>query len=120
MQLSKDYIIGLVDGEGSFTAFVRNLDQSTERVRRTRIEPRFYIKLIEKDKPILDALRDYFGCGLDVVVSTFKKIRVKIIKIVIVSKYSIEKNLKKSSFHFSGRIHCDSPQNEMTSKFSVN
>ncbi len=63
MQLSKDYIIGLVDGEGSFTAFVRNLDQSTERVRRTRIEPRFYIKLIEKDKPVLDALRDYFGCG---------------------------------------------------------
>ena len=63
MKLSKDYIIGLVDGEGSFTAFVRNLDQSTERVRRTRIEPRFYIKLIEKDKLILDALRDYFGCG---------------------------------------------------------
>jgi hypothetical protein len=53
MQLSKDYIVGLVDGEGSFTAFVRNLDQSTERIRRTRIEPRFYVKLIETDKEIL-------------------------------------------------------------------
>ena len=63
MQLSKDYIIGLVDGEGSFTAFVRNLDLSTERIRRTRIEPRFYIKLIERDKAILDALKDYFKCG---------------------------------------------------------
>ena len=63
MQLTKDYIIGLVDGEGSFTAFVCNLDRSTERVRRTRIEPRFYVKLIEKDKPILDALHDYFQCG---------------------------------------------------------
>ena len=63
MQLSKDYIVGLVDGEGSFTAFVRNLDQSTERIRRTRIEPRFYIKLIERDKVVLDTLRDYFGCG---------------------------------------------------------
>jgi LAGLIDADG endonuclease len=63
MQLSKDYIVGLVDGEGSFTAFVRNIDQSTERVRRTRIEPRFYIKLIERDKPVLDVLKAYFGCG---------------------------------------------------------
>ena len=63
MKLTEDYIVGLVDGEGSFTAFVRNLRQSTERVRRTRIEPRFYIKLIEKDKAVLDALRDYFGCG---------------------------------------------------------
>jgi LAGLIDADG endonuclease len=63
MQLSKDYIVGLVDGEGSFTAFVRNLDQSTERVRRTRIEPRFYVKLIEEDKEILYALKEFFGCG---------------------------------------------------------
>ena len=63
MKLTEDYIVGLVDGEGSFTAFVRNLDESTERVRRTRIEPRFYIKLVEKDKKILDALKDYFKCG---------------------------------------------------------
>lgn len=63
MQLTEDYIVGLVDGEGSFTAFVRNLNQSTERMRRTRIEPRFYIKLIDKDKVILDSLKFYFGCG---------------------------------------------------------
>lgn len=63
MQLSKDYIVGLVDGEGSFTAFVRNLDQSTERIRRTRVEPRFYVRLVERDKIILDALKNYFGCG---------------------------------------------------------
>ena len=63
MQLSKDYIVGLTDGEGSFTAFVRNIDQSTERIRRTRIEPRFYVRLVERDKTILDALKNYFGCG---------------------------------------------------------
>ena len=63
MKLTEDYIVGLVDGEGSFTAFVRNLDESTERVRRTRIEPRFYIKLVEKDKEVLDALKNYFRCG---------------------------------------------------------
>src|SRR3989344_909450 len=62
MQLSKDYIVGLTDGEGSFTAFVRNIDQSTERIRRTRIEPRFYVRLVERDKTILDALKNYFGC----------------------------------------------------------
>ena len=63
MKLSNDYIVGLVDGEGSFTAFVRNIDQSTERIRRTRIEPRFYVKLVEDDKCILDGLKDFFGCG---------------------------------------------------------
>jgi len=63
MKLSNDYVVGLVDGEGSFTAFVRNLDQSTERKRRTRIEPRFYVKLIEEDKTILESLKDFFGCG---------------------------------------------------------
>ena len=63
MQLSKDYIVGLVDGEGSFTAFVRDVDQSTERIRRTRIEPRFYVKLIEDDKTVLYGLKTYFGCG---------------------------------------------------------
>jgi len=63
MQLTEDYIVGLVDGEGSFTAFVRNLEDSTERQRRVRIEPRFYIKLVEKDKVVLDALKEYFECG---------------------------------------------------------
>lgn len=63
MKLSNDYVVGLVDGEGSFTAFVRNVNQSTERKRRTRIEPRFYVKLIEEDKAILDSLADFFGCG---------------------------------------------------------
>ena len=63
MRLSKEYIVALADGEGSFTAFVRNLQNSTEKIRRTRIEPRFYIKLIETDKTILDAVEKFFGCG---------------------------------------------------------
>ena len=61
--LSKDYIVGLVDGEGSFTTYVRNLAESKEVIRRVRIEPRFYIKLIERDKSVLDDLRKYFKCG---------------------------------------------------------
>lgn len=63
LKLSKDYVVALADGEGSFTAFVRNLKESTERIRRTRIEPRFYIKLVETDKSILYLLKNFFGCG---------------------------------------------------------
>ena len=61
--LSPDYIVGLVDGEGSFTVYVKNPKESKKRVRRVRAEPRFYIKLIEKDKDILFKLKKFFGCG---------------------------------------------------------
>jgi len=62
-KLSKDYIVGLVDGEGSFTMYVRNAEKSLETKRRVTIEPRFYVKLIEEDKEILERLQLYFGCG---------------------------------------------------------
>lgn len=60
--LTSDYIVGLVDGEGSFTAYVRHQIQENVK-RRVRIEPKFYVKLIEKDKSILDALKNFFKCG---------------------------------------------------------
>ena len=65
MNLNPEYIIGLVDGEGSFTAHVRNPDNIRPQgiKRRVRVEPRFYIKLIEKDKEILYKLKGFFGCG---------------------------------------------------------
>lgn len=58
-----DYILGLVDGEGSFTVYVRNPKDSTVRKRRVKVEPRFYIKLIEKDKDILYEIKKFFRCG---------------------------------------------------------
>jgi len=61
--LTPDYIVGLVDGEGSFTIYVRNLDVKNNVQRRVRIEPKFYLKLIEKDKDILYQLKKFFGCG---------------------------------------------------------
>jgi len=63
MILTKDYIVGLVDGEGSFTVQVRHPIKSTKVKRRARIEPRFFLKLVEKDRAILDKLKEYFGCG---------------------------------------------------------
>ena len=62
-KIDPNYIVGLTDGEGSFTAYVKNPDVSKEVKRRTKVEPRFYIKLIEKDKKILYELKKFFGCG---------------------------------------------------------
>ena len=63
MEINPNYIVGLVDGEGSFTAYVKNPDSKKEVKRRTKVEPRFYLKLIEKDKKILYKLKKFFGCG---------------------------------------------------------
>ena len=61
--LSAEYVLGLVDGEGSFTVYIRHPRDSRERVRRVKAEPKFYLKLIEKDKDILYELKNFFGCG---------------------------------------------------------
>ncbi len=59
---TEDYIVGLVDGEGSFTVYIRNQDIASIK-RRVKAEPRFYLKLVERDKLILDELKRYFQCG---------------------------------------------------------
>ena len=62
--LKPDYIVGLVDGEGSFTVFIRNPDKESVKIKRRVVaEPKFYLKLIEKDKKILYELQNFFGCG---------------------------------------------------------
>ncbi|MDI6916120.1 MAG: LAGLIDADG family homing endonuclease, partial [Desulfitobacteriaceae bacterium] len=61
--LNPDYIVGLVDGEGSFTVYIKNPNNKEKIKRRVRAEPRFYIKLIDKDKDILYEFKKFFGCG---------------------------------------------------------
>ncbi|MEK7095401.1 MAG: LAGLIDADG family homing endonuclease [Patescibacteria group bacterium] len=61
--LNPDYIVGLVDGEGSFTIYIRDPELPNSSTRRVTVEPKFYIKLIEKDKEILERLKLFFGCG---------------------------------------------------------
>ena len=56
--LTNDYIVGLVDGEGSFT-FHLNINPT----RRNRVEPRFFLKLRAEDKKLLDLLQMFFKCG---------------------------------------------------------
>ena len=57
-RITPDYIVGLVDGEGSFTVYIRNIDDARVVKRRVVVEPKFYLKLIEKDKDILDVIND--------------------------------------------------------------
>jgi hypothetical protein len=56
--LTADYVVGLVDGEGSFAV---HFNQSCRR--RAKVEPRFCLKLQAADKILLDQLKDFFGCG---------------------------------------------------------
>jgi hypothetical protein len=53
----------LVDGEGSFTVYIRDPQSLSKVKRRVTVEPKFYIKLIEEDKEILYKLKEFFGCG---------------------------------------------------------
>ncbi len=56
--LTADYVVGLVDGEGSFAV---HFNQSQRR--RAKVEPRFCLKLKADDRVILDELRGFFQCG---------------------------------------------------------
>ena len=62
-KLSPEYVVGLVDGEGSFTVYIRKPESTEPRKRRVLVEPKFYIKLVEKDKEVLYRLKEFFGCG---------------------------------------------------------
>ena len=55
--LNADYIIGLVDGEGSFSVRIPN------NKRRAKVELTFSLKLRHQDKEILSELQKFFGCG---------------------------------------------------------
>ena len=55
--ITTDYIIGLVDGEGSFSVRIPNAK------RRAKVELTFSLKLRHQDKEILEELQKFFGCG---------------------------------------------------------
>lgn len=56
--LTPDYVIGLVDGEGSF--YVR---LNSDLRRRNKVELKFSLKLRYQDKEILEQLKQFFDCG---------------------------------------------------------
>ena len=61
-KLSADYIVGLTDGEGSFTVYIRPPSKKEGSVHY-RIQCRYYIKLREDDLPLLREVQKFWGCG---------------------------------------------------------
>ena len=58
--LSKDYIVGLTDGGGSFCAYIR---EPVKKSWNTRVECHFYIKMREDELPLLKKVKQFFNCG---------------------------------------------------------
>ncbi len=58
--IDKNYVLGLVDGEGSFNVRINGNINSN---RRAKVELKFSLKLRHQDKEILDELKNFFGCG---------------------------------------------------------
>jgi hypothetical protein len=56
--LSNEYVLGLVDGEGSFNVRINKSNN-----RRSKVELKFSLKLRHQDKEILNDLQVFFGCG---------------------------------------------------------
>lgn len=60
MPLTEDYIVGLVDGEGSFTFFPR----PSQNLRwNNKVEVHLYIKMRADELPLLKKVREFFGHG---------------------------------------------------------
>src|SRR3989344_7535403 len=60
--LSADYIVGLTDGEGSFTVFLNPPNKKYGSVHY-RIQCRYYIKMREDELPLLEKVQKFWGCG---------------------------------------------------------
>jgi len=60
--LSRDYIVGLTDGEGSFTVYVRPPSKKHGSVNY-RVECHYYLKLREDDLLLLKRVKDFFKAG---------------------------------------------------------
>ena len=56
--LDNNYVVGLVDGEGSFHVRINPFKN-----RRAKVELKFSLKLRHQDKHILDELQTFFACG---------------------------------------------------------
>ena len=59
-RVSNEYVVGLTDGEGCFYV---NVGESSRYRSGTRIQLHFHIKMQEKDKKLLDKIKNTIGCG---------------------------------------------------------
>jgi hypothetical protein len=61
-KLSADYIVGLTDGEGSFTVYLNPPSKKYHSVNY-RIQCRYYIKMREDELPLLEKVKNFWECG---------------------------------------------------------
>ncbi len=62
--LSPHYVVGLTDGEGSFSVFIHQpIKARAKETRYYRIECHYYIKLREDELPLLREVQKFFSCG---------------------------------------------------------
>lgn len=60
--LSADYIVGLTDGEGSFTAYLRP-PMKKHGSKNYRVECHYYIKLRDDDRHLIEEVKNFFNVG---------------------------------------------------------
>ena len=60
--LSADYVVGLTDGEGSFTVYLLPPKKAHGSVSY-RVQCRYYIKMREDELPLLEKVQRFWGCG---------------------------------------------------------
>ena len=60
--LSEDYIVGLTDGEGSFTAYLRP-PKKEHGAKNYRVECHYYLKLKKDELSLLKKVKKFFKSG---------------------------------------------------------
>lgn len=58
--VSKEYVVGLTDGEGCFYV---NIGKSPRYKSGFRVQLHFHLKMQEKDKDLLEKVKNTIGCG---------------------------------------------------------
>lgn len=61
-KLSADYIVGLTDGEGSFSVYLNPPNKKHGSINH-RVQCRYYIKMREDELPLLEKVKDFFWGG---------------------------------------------------------
>ena len=61
MKLSKDWVVGFVDGEGCFHV---GINRHKEMSVGYQVLPEFTVVQHQRDVQLLNALKDFFGCGV--------------------------------------------------------
>ena len=86
--LDNSYVIGLVDGEGSF-----NVRVNPDKNRRAKVELKFSLKLRYQDKEILKKLKKFFDCGNIYIQNDKRKNHTKCYRFEVQNKKEIDEKI---------------------------